>query len=554
MAPRLGLLTLPGLDQFTHDIVDRLGHTHNLTKYEISDLQVFRHAVSDSDIIWFEFLWPPFLDLINTTNFGNKRVMVRLHAVEATERDFPKHINWAQVDDLILVSNKMVEIVREHVPDIQSKTRVSVINNGVDVDKFAVDGARAPKQIAWAGRIIPKKDPMLALQILHKLVHQDPEYHLHFAGGFGDTIVRRYLMHMVEQLDLQGNVSFHGVVEDMPAFLADCAFFLSTSISESFGYAIAEGMASGLQTLVHSYPGVDEFWPVDCVFETVDQAVERIAAGNLPDLRDFIRERYNINRQIEELNHLLAIDAQSEKRGQRFNTRSVSFDYCGFPVCFVNLDPVDHIQRIILLTRSFYEEPMLRDMRSRLAGDGVVVDVGANIGNHTVYLSKVCQRKVFAYEPFRTAADKLRDQVTANGLEDVVEIRQKAVGAGPGVGAVKPHEGSNLGMTRVDAGAAGDDDSRIEIACLDDETFGGRVRLIKIDVEGMEMDVLRGAVRLLSEDRPLLYVEVGDDRRHAELAAFLQQFGYTSRAIFNATPTALFTTDADWNEVTQTVA
>lgn len=553
MAPRLGFLTLPGLDHFTHDIIARLGATYDVTKYEINDIRVFREAVSQSDILWFEFLWPPFLDLINTTNFGNKRVIVRLHAVEATEQDFPKHVNWAQVDDLIVVSEKMVHIVREHVPDIQTKTKVNVVFNGVETERFNVSGKHDPHQIAWVGRIIPKKDPMLALQILHKLVQKDSDFHLHFAGGFGDAIVKRYLHHMVEQLGLEPNITFHGVLDDMPQFLADQGVFLSTSISESFGYAIAEGMAAGLQTLVHSYPGVDEFWPQECVYNTVDEAVQLIEGGQLPTLKEFVEERYSLDLQIDALNELLSRETNSQKRSTHSNTRSVQFDYSGFPVSFVNLDPVDHIQRIILLTRSFYEEPMLSDMRSRLNGEGVVLDVGANIGNHTVYLAKVCQRMVHSFEPFETAANKLREQVTANGLEDSVIVHQQAVGRAVGTGKVKPHEGSNLGMTKIEVGDASGEDS-VEVTCLDQIDFGAPVRMMKVDVEGMEMDVLHGATRILSEDKPLLYIEVTDDAHHAQIAGILAPFGYTSRAIFNATPTALFTVDADWNEETQSVA
>lgn len=509
MAPRLGLVTLPGLDHFTHDIVARLSQTHNVTKYEIKDMTVFRTAVEASDILWFEFLWPPFLDLINTTNFGNKRVMVRLHAVEATERDFPKLINWAQVDDLIVVSEKMVDIVREHVPDIQSKTRVSVVYNGVDVDKYTLpDAPHHAKQIAWAGRLIPKKDPMMAIQILHKLVQRDPDYHLHFAGSFDDAIVRRYLLYMVEQLDLQGNVTFHGSVDDMPALLGDCSHFLSTSISESFGYAIAEGMAAGLQTLVHAYPGVDEFWPNECVFETIGQAADMIDAGQLPNLSEHIANNFSLDRQIETLTALIGQDHTSEKRKTHSTTRSVQFEYAGFPICFINLDPVDHTQRIILLTRTFHQEPALKELRDRLPGDGIVVDIGAGIGNHTIFFAKVCQRTIAAFTPSTSAAAALKEQVEANSVLQQVDIRPSLP------------------------------------AALDAEPLPGPVRLLRIAGDIPAHETLNGAATILREHKPLLSIETEDKTALSSIAEMLQPLGYALRTQSNKT--ALFTVAADW--------
>jgi len=60
--------------------------------------------------------------------------------------------------------------------------------------------------------------------------------------------------------------------------------------------------------------------------------------------------------------------------------------------------------------------------------------------------------------------------------------------------------------------------------------------LIKIDVEGMEIDVLRGAKRTLAVHHPALYVE-GDAR---ELSRFLEPYGYELRGTFNETPTHLY--------------
>ena len=66
------------------------------------------------------------------------------------------------------------------------------------------------------------------------------------------------------------------------------------------------------------------------------------------------------------------------------------------------------------------------------------------------------------------------------------------------------------------------------------------VALMKIDVEGMELDVLRGATQILTRDRPLLYIEASDDAQRQLIDSFLVAFGYHRQARFNDTPTYLY--------------
>lgn len=64
--------------------------------------------------------------------------------------------------------------------------------------------------------------------------------------------------------------------------------------------------------------------------------------------------------------------------------------------------------------------------------------------------------------------------------------------------------------------------------------------VIKIDVEGMEMDVLQGAVNTLKKHKPLLYIETTTDDKLQLVYSFLKKFNYKSLKQFNATPTTLF--------------
>jgi len=67
-----------------------------------------------------------------------------------------------------------------------------------------------------------------------------------------------------------------------------------------------------------------------------------------------------------------------------------------------------------------------------------------------------------------------------------------------------------------------------------------RVSLLKIDVEGMEMDVLRGAAGLLEKDRPQLVIELATPAERAQAEAFLAGLGYRNIGRFCHTPTYHF--------------
>ena len=95
---------------------------------------------------------------------------------------------------------------------------------------------------------------------------------------------------------------------------------------------------------------------------------------------------------------------------------------------------------------------------------------------------------------------------------------------------------SNLGSQSV----AIDQHGTFDIVRLDDEKIDSRVTCIKIDVEGMELDVLRGAESLIRRDRPLLYVECRDSEEFDAVEDWLGGMSYGLADTFNATPTHLF--------------
>jgi FkbM family methyltransferase len=196
----------------------------------------------------------------------------------------------------------------------------------------------------------------------------------------------------------------------------------------------------------------------------------------------------------------------------------------------------DHIARMIRQTQAFYEAEMLSDARSRLFFPRLAVDVGAHIGNHTVYFAQVLGIRTISFEPNPASFFHLDLNIRENGLARLCRVRHAAVGRTSGLVRPISAPGENSGMARVEEDPAG----TVPLVTLDDELVGeAHVDLLKIDVEGWELGVLEGAHEVLRRHRPLIYVEVMEDR-FAGVEAYLRDLGYVCWKRFNATPTFLF--------------
>jgi len=170
--------------------------------------------------------------------------------------------------------------------------------------------------------------------------------------------------------------------------------------------------------------------------------------------------------------------------------------------------------------------------------DAVVLDIGANIGVHAVSLADMVgpRGRVHAFEAQRIVYYMLAGNLALNSIENVF-CHHAAVGAAPGRIRIPQFDyGRPLSFGSVEFGpqqvepigqARGNDPARMDH--VDVITVDGMglpaVHLMKIDVEGMELDVLRGAAKTIERDRPLLFVEYLKGDRKA-LAGWLLAAGY----------------------------
>jgi hypothetical protein len=156
----------------------------------------------------------------------------------------------------------------------------------------------------------------------------------------------------------------------------------------------------------------------------------------------------------------------------------------------------------------------------------MVLEIGANIGAHTVHLAKLVGENggVVAFEAQRVMFQILCANLALNGIENT-DAKCLAVGAAAG----------EITVPRVDYSAAnnfggialgGDDGDVVEMIAIDNLMLPA-CHMIKIGVEGMEKQVLDGARQTITRFRTYLYVEDDRPAKHAELIATLLDLDYS---------------------------
>jgi FkbM family methyltransferase len=167
------------------------------------------------------------------------------------------------------------------------------------------------------------------------------------------------------------------------------------------------------------------------------------------------------------------------------------------------------------------------DLFAQLLGPGdTVVEVGANIGAHTVHLAKLVGAggKVYAFEPQRVIFQIMCANLALNALFNVYAYHA-GLGSVPGTLRVPPTDYADVGnfggLSLTDA-SVGED---VSILTLDGFDLPA-LKVLKIDVEGMEYEVLSGARQTIARHRPAIYVENDRQEKSARLIELIETLGY----------------------------
>jgi FkbM family methyltransferase len=193
--------------------------------------------------------------------------------------------------------------------------------------------------------------------------------------------------------------------------------------------------------------------------------------------------------------------------------------------------PMNLGHRMIVDTRSItevhslytgeYDDAKIRFLIGLMDKGSVFIDIGANVGFYTVPLARVAQQKhgkVFSFEPLPPNFKRLQENIRLNRLVETARLIPVGLSSSFGSATITLREDFINGGETGNAAILIEDgtDEKFSTRRIQLETLDGltgveidRVDLVKIDVEGHEDQVLKGARNTIERQRPIIIIEVG---------------------------------------------
>jgi FkbM family methyltransferase len=275
----------------------------------------------------------------------------------------------------------------------------------------------------------------------------------------------------------------------------------------------------------------------------------RLLLDREPESEDVIGPKLAGSRSTAELRHHLITSAEFREKNPDFartNDPTVVIKEIA-PRVRLFIDLSDHTIGLNIL-RGQYEQNEIRFLRALLKPGDTAIDVGAHIGFFTMQMAAAVGADgcVYAFEPLDENAALLERSITENGFSGRVHFQRAAAGATAGTAMLTfPVETLNSGgaylLREGSEPLAGNLKKEVPVVALDALDVRRPVRVIKMDVEGAEPQVLRGAQRILTQDKPVILSElhptqlerasgITGDQFLAQIAAF----GYRARRLEGA--------------------
>ena len=274
-----------------------------ITKFEWYDICA---DMKSADILWLEWADGESLEILKRSwgevGYENVKIILRLHryelftprTLEGLSRLDTHSID--KIDKLVFVSKAVQAIGIDKFPWMSDSV---VIPNLIDHTKFPFTDRERGFNIMMLGRMSYVKNLPLALAMFNELAKIGP-YQLHIVGGISDPEIEYYLENFIRKT-IGFNIHYHGVInnDELPEFMKDMNYILSSSIFESFGMGILEAMCCGLKPVVFDFPGAENIFPEYWRWINYEDFESIITGSYNPiDYHNFVCGDYSIKNNI----------------------------------------------------------------------------------------------------------------------------------------------------------------------------------------------------------------------------------------------------------------
>lgn len=243
---------------------------------------------------------------------------------------------------------------------------------------------------------------------------------------------------------------------------------------------------------------------------------------NILDLLDF-----KIISQIDELYKQFELESLTKEIEILYDLKAtISYQNKTFIVNTL----FDHIGRQIRNKKQFYESNLLYNLTPLInKGESLCVDVGANIGNHSLFFSNF-YKKVISIEPYSENISVFKKSIKDNNLTNITLIESALSCDGRKLIADVPQW--NRGMCNMVESKDGS--LSITVDQLMEQFGDNKLNLLKIDCEAMSIENFRAFLPIIKSDLPIIIIEA-NDQEIIEIKAALQTYKIYGK--YNATPT-----------------
>lgn len=180
----------------------------------------------------------------------------------------------------------------------------------------------------------------------------------------------------------------------------------------------------------------------------------------------------------------------------------------------------DSVQSVWIMFNYIIDWEEFNLIKNRFKSNSVFIDVGANIGYYSIWASKFNPYgKIYSFEPSVSNFKRLNENISCNNLFSQIIPIQKAVAASSG--HISMTEDLDTLNHIVKSEIITENENTVKVGCINLDDFAQNENIsfidyLKIDVEGYELDVLKGAEKLLMEKKiGIIQMEINNALQHS---------------------------------------